>query len=380
MMTRNTLIAIISFFMLVSCGETTDVDKMKEKLETLKKEVQEKSLEIQELEKKIAAADPEFAEQMDKSVLVSVEKLEKKTFVHQIKVQGEVASRKNIQISPEAMGRVLQVTVEPGDQVRKGQTLIRLDNETNQNQIRELKTALDLATTMFEKQSKLWEDGVGTEVQYLEAKNRKESLESQLATAQSQLNKTYLKAPFTGRINDVNTRVGEYVQPGMPVVSMVSMEEMYLRADVSEDYINAIEEKNPVSVYFPSTKNSVMTEISAISYVINQANRTFEIEAKIDDDLKGVKPNQLAIIDLTDYRNEDALVVPTNVIQQDSKGDFVFVIDTVKGEKIAHKKHVETGKTFNGETEILKGLSVNDTIVTEGYRNVVNEIPVKIAK
>ncbi|GAA5031253.1 RND transporter [Marivirga lumbricoides] len=377
---KNTLFLAISILLLASCGGETDVESKKAKLETLKQEIQQKEVEVRELEKEIAQLDPKFAKQMDKSVLVETKTLEAAPFVHKIQVQGEVASRKNIDMSTETPGRVIQVNVESGDVVKKGQTLIQLDAQSTRNTIDELKTSLELATTKFEKQKNLWDQEIGTEVQYLEVKNRKESLERQLESAQTQLSKAYIRAPFSGIVNEVITKVGEYVSPGMPVLSLVSQEEMYLKADVSEEYINDFKVGDPVEVYLPSTKDTLSTKISALSYVINQANRTFQIEVKLTDKMNSLKPNQFARIDLINYQNPEAIVVNSEVVQEDSEGEFVFTVINKEGVKVANKVRVEPGETYSNETEIISGLKSGDVIISEGYREAVNGITVKVTK
>jgi RND family efflux transporter MFP subunit len=317
---------------------------------------------------------------MDQSVLIKAERIKTQDFRHKIQVQGEVASRKNITIGAEAMGRVTQVNVTPGDMVKRNQLLVKLDAATTENRIKELKTALELARTIFKKQQNLWEQEIGTEVQYLEAKNRKESLERQLATAQSQLEMAHIKAPFNGRINDVNVNMGELVQPGLPVLSMISQEEMYLKADVSEQYINDFTTGDSVEVYLPSIKKSFATVVSSVSYVINPANRTFQLEIEVNDYIENLKPNQFARLTLVDYENENAIVVPSSVVQQDNVGDFVYLVKTENNRKVAEKARVERGKTHNGKTEILSGIKAGDEIISEGYRDAVNGIAVRLAK
>ncbi len=377
---KNTLFLAFSVLLLASCGGESDVEVKKEKLETLKAEIQEREVAVRELEKEIAQMDPQFAKQMDKSVLVETKTLQSQPFVHKIQVQGEVASRKNIDMSTETPGRVIQVNVESGDVVKKGQTLIQLDAQSTRNSMEELKTALELATTKFEKQKNLWDQEIGTEVQFLEAKNQKESLERQLESAQTQLGKAYIKAPFSGIVNDVVTKVGEYLSPGMPVLSLVSQEEMYLKADVSEEYINDFKVGDPVEVYLPATKDTIVTKVSAISYVINQANRTFQLEVKLTDKMQSLKPNQFARLELVDYQSPKALIVDSEVVQEDSEGEFVFTVVMSDSLKQAKKVRIEQGGTYNNKTEILTGLKPGDVVISEGYREAVDGITVRVSK
>lgn len=377
---KNSILIIALAVLMGACGESSDVEKLKSKLERIEKDIQAKTIEAAEIQKKIAELDPEFSKKSEQSVLIKSEIIKPQDFQHKIQVQGEVASRKNITMGAETMGRVTQINVSPGDMVKRNQLLVKLDAATTENNIKELKTALELANTIYNKQKNLWEQEIGTEVQYLEAKNRKESLERQLATAQSQLDMAYLKAPFNGRINDVNVNTGELVQPGMPILSMVSQEEMYLKSDVSEEYINDFKEGDSLEVYLPSINKSFNTVVSAVSYVINPANRTFQLEVKVNEFVDKLKPNQFARLTLVDYENENAIVVPSDVVQQDNLGDFVYIVKSEKNQKKAEKVRIERGKTYNGKTEILKGIKTGDTIISEGYREAVNGIAVRLAQ
>ncbi|WKK74578.2 efflux RND transporter periplasmic adaptor subunit [Marivirga salinae] len=377
---KNSILIIALAVLMGACGGNSDVEKLKSKLERIEKDIQSKTIEAAELQDEIAELDPEFSKKSDQSVLIKSEKVKPQDFQHKIQVQGEVASRRNITMGAETMGRVTQINVSPGDMVKRNQLLVKLDAATTENSIKELKTALDLATTIFKKQKNLWEQKIGTEVQYLEAKNRKESLERQLATAQSQLDMAYLKAPFNGRINDVNVNTGELVQPGMPILNMVSQEEMYLKSDVSEEYINDFDMGDSVEVYLPSIKKSFTTVVSSVSYVINPANRTFQLEVKVNEFVDKLKPNQFAKLTLVDYENENAIVVPSYVVQQDNIGDFVYIVKSENNQKKAEKVRVERGKSYDGKTEILKGIKSGDTIISEGYREAVNGIAVRLAQ
>lgn len=377
---KNSILILALAILMGACNGGSEADKLKAKLEKIEKDIQSKTIEAAELKDEIAKLDPEFAKVTDQSVLIKSETVQPKDFKHKIQVQGEVASRKNITMGAETMGRVTQVNVSPGDMVKRNQLLVKLDAPTTENSIKELKTALDLAKTIFEKQKNLWEQKIGTEVQYLEAKNRKETLERQLATAQSQLEMAFVRAPFNGRINDVSVNTGELVQPGMPILNMVSQEEMYLKAAVSEDYINDFDQGDSVEVYLPSIKKSFSTVISSVSYVINPANRTFQLEVKVNDFVDQLKPNQFTRLTLVDYENENAIVVPSDIVQQDNIGNFVYVVKSDKKQKKAEKVRVQRGKTYNGYTEILKGIKSGDVIISEGYREAVNGIAVRLAK
>lgn len=377
---KNSILILALAVLMGACGKETNIEKLKSKLEKLEKEIQSKSIKAHELKVKIAALDPKFAKQNNQSVLIESESVLIADFKHKIQVQGEVASRKNITMAAEAPGRAIQINVSPGDIVKRNQLLVKLDAETTENSIRELRTALKLASIIFEKQENLWEQEIGTEIQYLEAKNKKDALERQLATAQSQLEMASIRAPFNGRIDKVNINVGEFVQPGTPILSVVSQEEMYLKADISEEYINNFDQGDSVEIYMPSVKKSFKSIVSSVSYVINPANRTFQLEVKANEFAKDLKPNQFVRMTLIDYENENAVVVPSDIIQQDNVGDFIFLVKKKDNVKKAEKVRIERGRTYQGKTEILKGIKAGDVVISSGYREAVNGIEVRTAQ
>ena len=216
------------------------------------------------------------------------------------------------------------------------------------------------------RQQKLWEQNIGTEVQYLEMKNRKESLELKLATTRSQLNKTRIKAPFNGVVDMIDVRVGEMAQPGMPIIRLVSMSNMYIKADVSESFIGKFHKGQKVKVYFPSTDYTIHSKISSIGQVINPNNRTFEIEIIIPANGAKVKPNMITVLTLADYVNKNAMAVPTNIIQSDRIGKFAYAVIEEEGNSVVKRIDIEHGITYGNETEIKQGLVGGEILVLKG--------------
>jgi len=298
--------------------------------------------------------------------LVSTLTIAAKSFSHKVSVRGAVQSKNNVFISAETPAVVQEVLVVEGEQVRKGQLLISQDGEVLKRTIKELESSLDLATTMYNRQEKLWEQNIGTEVQYLERKNRKESLELKLATSRTQLSKTQIKAPFNGVVDKIDVRVGEMAQPGMPIIRLVSMANMYVKADVSESFIGKFKKGQEVKIYFPSTDYTVNSRISSIGQVINPNNRTFELEIKIPTNGAKVKPNMVTVLTLTDYVNKKAFTVPTNIIQSDRMGKFAFEVVENGGHSIVRRVNLEPGITYENETEIKNGLEGGEILVFKG--------------
>lgn len=367
---------IIVALVLNGCQPTTTtLEQKKEELKTLKDEALDMRQKISTLEKEIAEADPDFFR--DNSTLVSTLKPINKKFVHKIEVRGSVQSRKNIILSAEAMGRINSIVVTEGTLVKKGQMLLKIDATTLKNAIEELKTTLELANIVYKKQANLWKNNIGTEIQYLEAKNKKESLERRLTTTYSQLDLATIKAPFSGSIDEVFVKEGEMAQPGLPMFRIVSLDDMYIKADISENHIGKIAVNDEVKVTFPSIDKEYNSFITAIGQVININNRTFSIEVKLESD-NLVKPNLTAVLELQDYENNEAWVIPTEIIQNDNYGDFVFLVGNGDEKSVAKKFRIERGKSFRGETEILNDFNGNELIINQGFREVSEGVAVKL--
>jgi RND family efflux transporter MFP subunit len=243
-----------------------------------------------------------------------------------------------------------------------------------------LKTSLELATTVYEKQAKLWEQKIGTEVQYLKAKNDKESLEHKLASANSQLEQSIIRAPFNGTIDALPARVGEMAAPGMMLVRVVSPEEMYIKADVSERFIGRFEAGDKVDIYFPIHDQTLTSTIASVGQVINQENRTFEVEVKLPKVEFTVKPNQVLILKLSDYVSDATFAVPTRIIQRDEDGEYIYIVSQRDDVRTARKVHVTTGITAGILTEIVEGLKGNELIVDKGFRDLTEGVEVTVSK
>lgn len=370
------LVALVA--LLTACG-ADGVEQKKAQLMKHKEELHELKIKINQLEKELTEIDPEYAKEQDKSTLVTVLNLTEKPFAHFMDVRGTVESRKNVTLSAETMGRILKINVKEGDYVQVGQTLLIIDAEVIRKNIEELKTALELAETVYAKQANLWKNNIGTEIQYLQAKNNKESLERRLATAYSQLQLATVKAPFSGHVDKVLVKEGEMASPGFPLFRIVSLQDMYVQADVSERYIGKFRKGDSVGIIFPSLNKELSSQIYSLSQVIDQQNRTFSVEVSLPGEGNLFRPNQLSVLRMRDYSNPNALVVPSEIIQKDNHGEYVFVAEK-NGEKlVAKKRHIKRGVSYNNETEVLDGLTSNDKVIFKGYRNVSDGVAIKIA-
>lgn len=367
--------------MIAGCNEQEEgVEAKKTQLKSYQNEVKELQSKITLLEEEIAAEDPNFAGANKNATLITTLPIKPKNFEHFIQVSGNVASDRNVTINAEVPAKITKVNVQKGNKVKKGQILVVQDAETIKRNVAELETSLELASTRFERQTNLWEKKIGTEIQYLEAKNNKESLERRLASAQSQLDNYILRAPFSGTVDEVFVKEGEVSMAGTPMLRLVSLEDMYIEADVSEAYLGEFETGDSVIVNFPSLDKTIHSLISSVGQVINENNRTFEIQVRLPNDASLLRPNLLAVLEIQDYAQDSAIVVPTNLIQSDNQGDYVFVARQGESGMQAEKKRVERGMTYNNETMIKSGLAQGEQLINEGSREVGEGGDVKIAE
>ncbi len=367
------IIFLSAFF--VSCAQEEGVEAKKTKLAELKNQLGELNTEIKTLETEISKLDPEFANANKKSILITTAAARKGQFTHFVEVTGSVLSKKNVSISAETAGRILEVPVVEGMRVSRGQILAKIDAETIQRNIEEMENSLELANTIFQKQERLWNQKIGTEIQYLEAKNRKEGLEKNLASMKTQLDKAYVRAPFNGTVETVQVRMGELVQPGVPMFEFVGESDLFIQADVSESYVGVLGKGDTVNVVFPSLNKSISSRVSAVGGVINPNNRTFKVEVSLPN-MTDVKPNMISVLKIRDYQNQNSVLVPAHLILADNKGDYVFVVEN----QTAQKKYVKRGLTSANETEILEGLTGSETLVDKGFREVGDNFSVNIAQ
>lgn len=354
---------------LVACGAMepeTDLEKLHAKLDSLKGVRTQLNENILALETEIEVLDTTI-----KGKLITTYQAEETEFKHFFEVFGNVASDKAAILYAETPGVVRQILVEEGQQVSKGQRMVSLDTELIDRNIDELETQLDLATTLFNKQSKLWEQNVGSELQYLEAKNRKESLEKSIATLREQRSMSTVTAPFSGIVDKIYPKVGEMASGQSPIIRIVNLGQVYIEAEISENYINTIKKGDKVTV-IANRKDTVYSEIDQLGSFINPINRTFSIRVNLEEGLQSVRPNSLVILKINDYTDNEAVVVPSAMIMQDGRGeDYLFTVSQDEnGFDIATKQPIKTGHSYEGITVVEDGLSSGAIIVDKGSRGV----------
>ncbi|MBC8110192.1 MAG: efflux RND transporter periplasmic adaptor subunit [Verrucomicrobia bacterium] len=371
---KKFIIFLTSVTLLAACNKQAG-DK-KAELAELKKQKAGLDAKISVLEKEIGMSAEATAESKIKSVIIVP--VQTQTFKHYIEVQGTLDSENNINVTPRMGGNVTQVLVKEGDIVRTGQVLAITDDATLQQNMAQLRTGYELAKTVYERQEKLWEQKIGSEIQYLQAKNQKEGLERQMATLQSQVAMTRIISPINGTVNAVNIKIGEMAAPGMPVVQVVNLLQMKVKAKVADTYINSIKKGDPVTVKLPDINEEMQAKITFVGQVVNPASRTFDVEVALSNPSNKLKPNLLTMLSINDKVKQNVLVIDENLIQNTELGDIVFIAVTENGKTIAKMKKVKKGLVYNGKTEITEGLTAGDQLITVGNQDLVEGQAVKL--
>ena len=292
-------------------------------------------------------------------------------FSHYFEVFGTVEADKSINLYPLNSGKVERIHVKEGQKVSQGQLLVSLDTDLMESSIKELETAISLAKTVFTKQQRLWiDEQIGSEIQYLQAKNNYDGLVQKLQTLKEQKSMSEVRAPFAGTIDEVFTKEGELAAPQMPTIRLVNTSSVYIKADVPESYSNRVKVGTPANVAFTSMDYEVASEVLQVGQFIQEGNRTFSINVSLPE-ADDVKPNQMVHVALQDYKNETALSVPSSLVQQDVEGnDFVFALNKMGAYSEVSKVFVEAGLTYEGRTEIKSGIEAGAQLVDKGSRSV----------
>ncbi len=303
---------------------------------------------------------------------------EKDDFKHYIEIQGVVKADKNIEIRPEIGGTIKNIHVKEGQKVGRGQVLIHLDDSSIQDNIAELNTQLNLAKTTFERQQRLWDQKIGSEMQYLQAKTQFESLKNNKTALINQAAKMKIKAPFSGIIDEIFPKNGELVSPQLAVVRLVNLDKVYLEADVTETYLPYIKKGNEALINFPSIHTKMKSEIAQVGNVINPNNRSFKTKINLENKNNLIKPNLLADIKIKDFA-ENGIIIPTSLIQKDKDDNsFVFLVHNNNADFKVSKKIITVSKEYDQKSLITEGLKISDTIVNKGSRIVKDGELIKI--
>lgn len=358
---KNTILVIVIMVLTFACGTT---DK-KAELEKLKKQKADLETKITALEEELAKSDTAKKEKFVEVVAVPLQLSVFKTY---IEVQGRIDADESVALSSEIPGTITKINVKVGDEVIKGQVLAETDSRAMLQQISDLQTNLDLAKQVYEKQKNLWEQKIGTEIQYLQSKTTKESLENKMAAMQEQVRMTKIISPINGTVDGVNIKIGQAIAPGMGAITVINFSNLKVKADVAETYASRVKNGNLVQVFFPDMQDSINSKIYYASRAINNLTRTFGVEVLLDNS-KEFHPNMVAKLKINDYQSATPkITVPVKFIQKGTNESFVLVAENGK----AVKKVINISREYKGLSEVTDGLKEGDLLITEGY-DLINE-------
>lgn len=366
------LIYLPILLLAVACGS-------KETLEAKKKQLADYNTQLETLKQQIAGLEKEIA-LMDTSTviknpkLVTIASVEPTEFKHFIDIQGTVESHENVAVQPGMPGVVTAVFVKEGDQVSKGQILGETDNRAMKESLAQLQTNLDLAKTAFEKQQRLWNQKIGSEMQFLQAKTQYESLKKSIESMEAQIDMTRMKAPISGVVDQVNVKVGEYAAPGMfGAFNVVNFNRMKVTAKVADSYIQKIKVGDPVKITLNDIGTSLESKVSFVSKVVNPMSRTFLIEIELGKTESNIRPNMFATLSINDETRSNAIAVTSNLVQKDADGrNYILLAAGNKDQMTAQKRMVATDISYGDKVIISEGLQAGDKLITSGYTEVVD--------
>lgn len=384
---KNIFSLIILILFLASCEnnknqsvedilDTNDLEQIRKKKSELDSDQQELAVQLKQLETKIKELDPQ-----EKVPLITTFVVKEEVFKHFVELQGNVNTKQNLIIFPEYSGILTHVYVKDGQRVNKGQILAKIDDGGLSQQIAQLQIQADLAKTTFERQERLWNQKIGSEIQYLQTKSTYEAQQEAVNQLQQQIGKTIVHAPFSGIIDDVITEQGSVVTLGQSqLFRIVNLKDMYIEINVPEGYISNVIPGKDVQVDFPVLGKTINSKVRQAGNFINPANRTFKIEVAIPNKDKTIKPNLTAKLKINDYTNEKAILIPQSIISENAEGQqYVYtIIDKIENKAKAKRVIIETGKTQGDFIEVLSGLENGNEIIEEGARSVKDGQEVKI--
>lgn len=375
---KKIFLLIIFIATLVSCGgdqksvdsliESGDLSAIKTKRTELNQQQRDLKAEIDKLNEYI-----DSHEKKERPALITAEVIKDTVFKHYVEVQGNVETDQNVVLNAEYSGVLTNIYVKEGQRVSKGQRLAKIDDGGLSSQVAQQEAQLALAKTTFERQERLWEQKIGSEIQYLQAKTNYEAARNTTNQLRSQLGKTIITAPFSGVIDDIIADPGQVVVPGQtPIIRLVNLSDMYVKASIPETYLTNIKKGTRVEVNLASINENFTGTVRQVSNYINPNNRSFEIQVEIPNKDGNVKPNLIATVKVNDYSAENAITIPENILQENAAGETIAYvykpIDDSTG--VAKRIIIETGLSYGNHTEVKSGLKKGDTIIKEGAKTL----------
>lgn len=375
-MKKFTLLIVLGAMLLTACGPR-DKQSQLQRMESQRDALNEK---IEQLKAELNQSRTDQPQTREQLMYVAVSEVKPQIFQHFIKVQGTVESDSNILIPAQTSGMVKKILVDEGDRVTQGQLLAELDGAIYERNIAEVEKALELAITIFERRQRLWDKNIGSEIEFLQAKNNKENLEKRLETLQEQYKLTKITSPINGNVDNILIKEGEMAAAGFGTIRIVQLSRLKIVASLSENYISRVKKKDIVRVEIPVLGFNFDHSIDSVSQVIDPDNRTFDIEIEVPREQRNIKPNMLAVVTITDYTNPQAIVVPQNIVQKTGTEQFLFIASEETGRWIAKKKTIQSGQSYDNRTEITNGLNEGDFIITFGFQNLADGQTVTVSE
>lgn len=367
---KNITLVSLSLFtfsavLLAACGGQQPKDKSAQ-LAALKDQKAQLEAQIAQLEKEMgpAGGDPQRLHR------VGLTELQTQPFRHYIDLQGRVDVEDNVPVTAKMPGILTKVLVKNGAFVKKGQLLARIDDEIMLKGLAELEQQLKTAEDIYNRQKSLWDQKIGTEVQFIQAKSNKEALEQRIATTKEQWQQTHIYAPIGGMVDMVILKAGQAISPGMPLCNIINLGQLKIVGNVTEAYAAKVRQGQAVQVFFPDLNREITSRITYVSKSINPTNRTFTVECSLPPG-NDYRANMIAVLKIIDYQNPNAIVIPVNLIQTGAEGDFVLAAEkTGDNRAVVKKATIRQGSNYNGMVEIKDGLKKGEWVISTGFQDV----------
>lgn len=371
---KKLLFVLTAAFVLAACSSTKVEDEAakREKLQELKQQAHD-------IEQQISALETELNVNNEKEVVkIKAVSLKNQKFEHFIEVTGTVEADEDVNVAAETAGIIDEILVTEGQNVRKGQVLARINTDVLDRSVDELQVQLDLAKTNYQRQKNLWDQNVGSEMEYLQAKNNMESLEKRIASLQTQIDLAEIKSPADGVVDVVYQKKGNIGSPQTPFAKVVNISHLKIYGDVSESYLTKVHIGDRVLVRFPALNSELEANIAQIGNIIDPNNRTFRIRINLNNPDKTIKPNLISVLKLRDYVNDSAIVVPALYVKEDFTGHYTYIVEQDENNTVAKKVYVTPGMSDNNITEVTEGLKEGMLVVSEGYNQIADGTEVQL--
>jgi RND family efflux transporter MFP subunit len=362
-----------TLILVSSCGKTAkqseNLLELNSKKELLIEQIDSLSQVLNSVELNISKLDTN-----KRLTPVNTIKAQRKLFQHFIQVQGTVEAEQSVELFPESSGNITNIFVEEGQNVYKGQTLIQIDNSILKTNMAELQTQLELASTTYERQKRLWDQNIGSEIQFLQSKAKKEGLENSIESLKAHAKKLKISAPFSGTVDEVFSKIGGLATPMTPAIRLVNLKQVHVESEVTETFLKHIQKGTEVELFFPTIGKNISAKVNQVANYINPENRSFKIRIKVNNPNSELKANLLADLKINDFK-QNGIVIPTKLIQKDRMGDsFVYTLKKEKDAYVVEKTYIVQKMTYANESFIEKGLLEDVLIVDKGARLIkVNE-------